>query len=322
MSLERSRLFEAVHAALRARHYSRRTEKAYVGWIERFVRFHRGRHPATMAEPEIVAFLTHLATARHVSPSTQTQALSALLFLYEKVLGRKIDRSERIVRAKPVRRLPVVLTREEVKAVLGQLSGVHWLVASLLYGGGLRLLECLRLRVKDVDFGARRVVVRSGKGEKDRYTMLPELARAALVEQLDRRQRQHREDLLRGRGTVELPYAIERKYPNAARSWDWQWVFAASGHYHHVPSDVWRRHHLHETAVQRAVRRAVLAARISKPATCHTFRHSFATHLLEDGHDIRTIQELLGHSDVSTTMIYTHVLLRGPAGVKSPIDRL
>ncbi|HXH07439.1 MAG TPA: integron integrase [Vicinamibacterales bacterium] len=311
-----------MRAAIRARHYSRRTEQAYVLWIRRFILYHGKRHPLEMGEAEVSAFLTSLAVAQQVSASTQNQALSAILFLYKEVLDRPLEWLDGIVRAKPTRRMPVVLSREEIKAVLGQLEGVAWLMASLLYGAGLRLLECARLRVKDVDFQRNQIVVRGGKGDKDRVTMLPASVKEPLWRHLQAVRRQHEADLERGAGWVELPGAIRRKYPSAGRTWAWQWVFPATRHYRDRETGEIRRHHLHESVLQRAVRLAVLKAGISKAASCHTLRHSFATHLLEDGYDIRTVQELLGHRDVSTTMIYTHVLNRGARGVLSPADRL
>ncbi len=311
-----------MRAAIRARHYSRRTEEAYVLWIRRFILYHGKRHPLEMGEAEVSGFLTSLAVRQQVSASTQNQALSAILFLYKEVLDRPLDWLDGIVRAKPTRRMPVVLSREEVKAVLGQLEGVAWLMASLLYGAGLRLLECARLRVKDVDFQRNQIVVRSGKGDKDRATMLPASVKEPLRRHLQAVRRQHEADLERGAGWVELPGAIRRKYPSVGRTWAWQWVFPATRRYRDRETGEIRRHHLHESVLQRAVHLAVLKAGITKPASCHTLRHSFATHLLEDGYDIRTVQELLGHRDVSTTMIYTHVLNRGGRGVLSPADRL
>jgi integron integrase len=273
-----------------------------------------------MGETEVVEFLTNLATERRVSASTQNQALSALLFLYREVLHQDLDWMEGIVRAKRPIRLPVVLTRKEVNALFDQLSGRSWLMASLLYGAGLRLMECVRLRVKDVDFTRKEITVRDGKGKKDRVTMLPRRSRRPLERHIDLRREQHVRDLKKGNGTVELPNAIERKYPRAAWEWGWQWVFPATRFYIDPVSGKKRRHHLHESVLQRAIKDAVRMADITKPASCHTLRHSFATHLLEAGYDIRTIQELLGHSDVSTTMIYTHVLNRGGRAVRSPFD--
>ena len=308
------RLLDQVRAAIRLRHYSRRTEKAYAGWIRRFILFHEKRHPAEMGKAEVTRFLSHLAVEAKVSASTQNQALSALLFLCGEVLNQELGWLDEIVRAKRPARLPVVLSREEVRALLCSLSGVEALMASLLYGAGLRLLECCRLRVKDVEFS------RDGKGARDRVTLLPAGVAAPLAAHLGRVQVQHEGDLRAGLGSVELPLALERKYPRAAFEWGWQWVFPATRHYTDPVSGRRRRHHLHESVLQKAVREAALRARIARPASCHALRHSFAIHLLENGYDIRTIQELLGHKDVSTTMIYTHVLNRGGRGVRSPLD--
>ena len=282
--------------------------------------FHGKRHPAEMGPAEITHFLTSLAVNEKVAASTQNQALSALLFLYRAVLEQDLPWIDGVVRAKRPERLPVVLTRDEVRAVLKQLVGEPCLMGLLLYGAGLRLLECARLRVKDVDFASNQIVVRDGKGHKDRVTMLPAAVKSRLARHLEVVRRQHQLDLERGAGWVELPDALTRKYPNAGREWPWQWVFPATRTYVDRVTGQRRRHHLHESVLQRAVKDAVRRAGITKPASCHTFRHSFATHLLEDGHDIRTVQELLGHSDVSTTMIYTHVLNQGPSGVRSPLD--
>jgi integron integrase len=314
------RLLDQVHIAIRARHYSRRTEKSYVRWILRFILFNGKRHPSDMREREITSFLSMLATRRKVSASTQNQALSAILFLYRVVLQQKFDWLDGIVKAKRPVRLPVVLAREEVKAVLGHMRGTPWLMASLMYGAGLRLLECARLRIKDVDFAMGEITVRDGKGRKDRVTMLPYALRAPLAEHVERVKRQHETDLRRKLGSVELPDSLDRKYPRAAWEWGWQWVFPATKFYLDRASGRYRRHHLHESVVQRAMKEAVRMAGIAKPASCHTLRHSFATHLLEAGYDIRTIQELLGQSDVSTTMIYTHVLNKGGRAVRSPLD--
>ncbi len=275
-----------------------------------------------MRAPEITAFLTSLAVDGRVAASTQNQALSALLFLYRDVLEVDLPWLDGIVRAKRPERLPVVLTREEVRAVLGRLDGMPRLMACLLYGAGLRVLECCRLRVQDVDFSANQIVVRGGKGDKDRVTMLPAAVKADLARHLAGVRAQHQRDLTVGAGWVELPTALLRKYPNAGREWAWQWVFPATRIYRDRLTGQLRRHHLHESVLQRAVKDAVRRAGIAKRASPHTLRHSFATHLLEDGHDIRTVQELLGHRDVSTTMIYTHVLNRGPAAVRSPVDRM
>ncbi len=317
-----ARLLDLVRHAIRIRHYSRRTEEAYVGWTRRFILFHGKRHPREMGEAEVTTFLSSLAVERRVSAATQNQALSALLFLYEHVLGCELDWLDRIVRAKTPRRLPVVLTRDEVRAVLDQLDGVPRLVGTMLYGSGLRLLEGLQLRIKDVDFGRGEITVCGGKGGRDRRTVLPGRLGESLIRHLELVRRQHGEDVARGAGWVELPGALARKYPNAAHEWGWQWVFPATRHYLDRLTGQRRRHHLHETVMQRAVRTAVLRAGITKPASCHSFRHAFATHLLESGYDIRTVQELLGHKDVTTTMIYTHVLNRGGLGVRSPADGL
>jgi len=316
------RLLDRVREANRLRHGSRSTEKSYVGWIRRYILFHGKRHPAEMGAPEVTRFLSSLAVQGKVAASTQNQALSALLFLYRYVLHQDLPWLEDVVRAKRPKHLPIVLTRDEVRAVIFELHGTPRLMATLLYGSGLRLLECCRLRVQDVDFAMNQIVVRDAKGAKDRVTVLPTVAKGALTEQLQRMQHQHEADLRRGAGWVELPWALDRKYPNAGREWPWQWVFPATRFYVDRATGQRRRHHLHETVLQRAVIEAVRRLRLAKRATPHTLRHSFATHLLEDGRDIRTIQELLGHNDVSTTMIYTHVLNRGPAGVTSPADRV
>ena len=275
-----------------------------------------------MAEPEIGRFLSSLATDGHVSASTQNQAFNALLFLYSEVLRKKIELIEGVIRAKRPHRLPVVLTKDEVKKVIDRMSGAPRLMAILLYGAGLRLMECCRLRVKDIDFSRNEIVVRGGKGDKDRHTMLPTAIKDTLFRHMEAARSQHQQDIKKGLGRVALPNALERKYPNAGREWAWQWVFPASNHYTDRVTGEKRRHHLHESVLQKAIKEAVLKAGITKPASPHTFRHSFATHLLEDGYDIRTVQELLGHRDVSTTMVYTHVLNRGGRGVRSPADSL
>jgi integron integrase len=317
------RLLDAVRAALALRHRSPRTQEAYVAWVRRFVIFSGRRHPRDLGPGDVRDFLTALATRRRVSASTQNQALAALLFLYRDVLGAPIDgRLEGLAPAQRPVRLPTVLTREEVRAVLAALDSTPHLVALLLYGSGLRLLEALCLRVKDVDLAKGELLVRSGKGDKDRRTVLSLAATVVLEPHLALVRRLHTRDLTRGHGRVMLPGALEQKAQGLGRDWGWQWVFPATKPYEDAETGEHRRHHLHETAVQRAVRAAVLRAGITKRATCHTFRHSFATHLLEDGYDIRTVQELLGHSDVRTTMIYTHVLNRGGRGVRSPGDRL
>jgi len=316
------RLYDRVVEVLRARHYSRRTEEACLHWIRRFLVFHNRTHPRELAEGDVNRFLTHLAVKENVAASTQNQALAAVLFLYERVLEQPLDRIEGVVRARKPKRLPAVLTREEVAAVLVHLEGVPRLVCTLLYGSGLRLLEGLQLRVKDLDFGRGEITVRDGKGQKDRVTMLPDTLLQALQDHLRGVREQHEADLKNGLGQAPLPDALARKYPNANREWAWQWVFPASSHYLDRRTCIRHRHHLHESVIQRAVHEAVRRAGLAKPAASHTLRHSFATHLLEDGYDIRTVQELLGHKDVKTTMVYTHVLNRGGLGVHSPLDRL
>jgi integron integrase len=311
---------QAVRAALRAGHYSRLTERAYVAWIRRFILFHGKRHPTEMGAAEVESFLTSLAVDQKVAASTQNQALGALLFLYRKVLNTDLPWITGVVRAKKPLRLPVVLTVEEVEGLLSRLDGPYWLIGSLLYGSGVRLLECLRLRVKDISFDSLHIVVRDGKGGKDRVTMLPNAVVPALRAHLELRRRRHTYERRRGGGEVYLPQALGRKYPAASHEWAWQFVFAADVDVF-LPSIGRKvRWHLHEKSVQRAIHRAVLSAGILKPASCHTLRHSFATHLLQRGYDIRTIQELLGHKDVSTTMIYTHVAGLGATGTVSPLD--
>jgi integron integrase len=316
------KLLARVRHAIRLRHYSRNTEQAYVRWVRRFVLFHGMRRPEEMGAAEISAFLSHLAIGAQVSASTQNQALGALLFLYKEVLGRRVDWLGEVVRAKRLLRVPVVLTGEEVKAILGLLKGEPFLVAWLQYGAGLRLLEALTLRVKDLDFGRGEVRVRRAKGGKDRVTMLPQRLIGPLQAHLEVVRRLHGRDLADGAGSVELPDALDRKLPGAPWEWCWQWVFPAKRSYWVRETGVRRRHHLDPSVVQRAFHEAVQAAGVAKRATCHTLRHSFATHLLEKGQDIRTVQELLGHRDVRTTMIYTHVLNRGALGVRSPADFL
>ena len=316
------KLLDRVSTALRVRHRSPRTEECYVGWIRRFILFHRKRHPADMGPAEVAAFLSHLAVHEHVSASTQNQALCALLFLYSNVLQTPLAQLAGIVHARRPVRVPVVLTRDEVRAVLAELRGTSWLVVSLLYGSGLRLMECLQLRVKDLDLERRQIVLRRAKGQKDRVTVLPDSVRPRLIEHLEGVHRIHEADLTRGFGAAPLPEALERKYPNAGKEWKWQFVFPAARVCRDSSLAAPCRFHLHESAVQREVTDAVRRAAITKHASSHTMRHSFGTHLLEDGYDIRTVQELLGHADVSTTMIYTHVLNRGALGVRSPADRL
>ena len=316
------RLLEQVRARIRFKHYSIRTEHTYVDWIKRFIRHFGKRHPKDMGADEVQSFLTHLAVAGNVAASTQNQAKSALLFLYKEVLALELPWLDKVEAARTPKRLPVVLTRDEVMAVLLRLEGRHGLIARLLYGTGLRIMECLRLRIKDVDFERGEILVRDGKGAKDRVTMLPASVIPALREHVERVRELHRQDLAAGYGEVHLPYALDRKYPSAGREWMWQYVFPSASLSIDPRTGVVRRHHVQDQSVQRAIRQAVRDAGINKPATPHTFRHSFATHLLDSGYDIRTVQELLGHSDVSTTMIYTHVLNRGGRGVASPLDRL
>ncbi|MBS0558121.1 MAG: integron integrase [Proteobacteria bacterium] len=315
------KLLDQVRARVRRLGMAMRTEEAYLGWVRRFIVFHGKRHPRDMGALHVEAFLSHLATHGEVAASTQNQALSALLFLYREVLQQELPWMDEIRRAKRPERIPVVLSRSEVAALLDEMDGVTWLMASLLYGSGLRLMECLRLRVQDVDFVRHEITVRQGKGGKDRRTVLPASVIEALQGQLAQARRVHARDLAAGYGQVWLPDALARKYRNAAKEWIWQYVFPASARTADPRSGGMRRHHLDETVLQRAVKQAVRRARIDKPATCHTLRHSFATHLLESGADIRTVQELLGHADVSTTQIYTHVLNRGGSGVISPLDR-
>jgi integron integrase len=316
----KKKLLDRVRDAIRTKHYSIRTEEAYVNWIKRFILFHDKRHPQEMEATEIEEFLTHLAVDKNVAASTQNQALSAILFLYQEVLHKDLERPLDAVRAKQPKRLPTVLTKEEVQRVLAAMSGNYQLIARLLYGSGLRLVECLRLRVKDVDFAQHQIIVRDGKGRKDRVTVLPDSLIEPLQKHLRRVEMLHQNDLNDGYGAVYLPDALEQKYPNANCEWIWQYVFPSKSPSKDPRSGVTRRHHLHESAVQRAVRKAAKLAGINKPVSPHTFRHSFATHLLENGYDIRTVQELLGHKDVKTTMIYTHVLNRGGLAVRSPLD--
>ena len=322
MDERQQRLIPRVRGSLRARHYSRRTEEAYVGWIKRFIFFHGKRHPASMGGEEVNAFLTSLAVQDRVAAATQNQALSALLFLYREVLHDPLPWMDDLVRASRPFRVPVVLTIEEVRRLLDQLDGVPRLVALLLYGGGLRLLECLRLRVKDLNFARSELFVRDPKGRRDRITTLPRSAEHPLREHLQLVRQLHDRDLERGRGYVVLPTALARKFPNAPREWKWQWVFPAARRWRDEQTGLEYRHHIHETVIQRAIKEAASRAGFDKRVTCHTLRHSFATHLLERGQDIRTVQELLGHRDVATTMIYTHVLRLGAKGVRSPADSL
>lgn len=314
------KLLDQVRQTIRRKHYSLRTEQTYVDWIKRYIFFHNKRHPAEMGAREMEEFLNHLAVEKKVAASTQNQALSALVFLYREVLRQQFEWMDNLERAKRPARVPVVLTETEVKRLLAHLDGQNWLMASLLYGSGLRLMECVRLRVKDVDFEYRQITVRDGKGNKDRVTMLPDTCVEMLKRHLEKVKNLHEEDLGDGFGEVYLPFALERKYKNYGKQWGWQYVFPGVNRSVDPLSRKIRRHHLDEKVLQRAVGNAARKARIMKPATCHTLRHSFATHLLMNGQDIRTVQELLGHKDVSTTMVYTHVLNRGGRGVRSPLD--
>jgi integron integrase len=314
------KLIDQLVEVLRTRHYSKRTEQAYVLWVKRFIRFHKMRHPKDMGDAEITEFLAYLAVEQRVSASTQTQALSALLFLYRYVFGLDVGSLGTVPRARKSHHIPIVMTRLETRAVLSEMTGDTKLMASLLYGSGLRLSECLRLRVQDIDFAGGEITVVSGKGDKDRVTMLPEGLKAPLREHLRIVRAMHRRDLAAGWGRVEMPEALSRKYPRAETDWRWQWVFPQRSRWVDAATGREGRHHLDETILQRAVKEAVRRAALTKRVGCHTFRHSFATHLLESGHDIRTIQELLGHKSLNTTMIYTHVLNKGGRGVTSPLD--
>lgn len=318
----KSQLLHSLRAKLRLGHFSARTEESYVHWVYRFVRFHGLRHPRDMGEREVLAFLVHLAMDRKLAAATQAQALAALQFLYQHVIDRPLVGLGGIPRARAPTRLPTVLTETEVKRILAELQGVPRLIGLLLYGSGMRLLECLTLRVKDLDIERGEIRIRRGKGARDRVTMMPQTLREPLRAHLERVRAQHERDVADGAGAVELPDALRRKYPSAATQWAWQWIFPAGRRYVDRETGEWRRHHLHESVMQRAMAAAVRRSGVGKRASCHTLRHSFATHLLEAGYDIRTVQELLGHRDVSTTMAYTHVLNRGGLGVRSPADRL
>ncbi len=316
------RLMDRLRATIRAHHYSPSTEKAYVGWVLRYIKFHQKRHPSSLSGENVTQFLTHLAVESHVAASTQNQARAAIIFLYRHVLGVDLPWLEDVVRAKSPERIPTVLSVAEVRQLLNEMNGVPRLVAAILYGSGLRLTECLTLRIKDVDFERGEITVRSGKGHKDRVTMLPTSLVGPLKQQIDSAIATHEKDLEEGAGRVALPSALVRKYPYCATTIPWQWIFPATRRYLNRKTETEHRHHFHQSAVQRAVKDAAARAQLPKHATCHTLRHSFATHLLENSYDIRTIQELLGHKDVRTTMIYTHVLNRGGRGVKSPLDGL
>lgn len=315
-------LLRVVDERIRFRHFSPRTSQAYTQWIDRFVKYHEGRDPRLLGKSHVEEFLSDLAVKKKVGASTQNQALAALLFLYKDIFSQDLPWLNGIVHAKRPKKLPVVMSQKEVQVVLGEMEGTSKLLATVLYGSGLRLMEGCRLRVKDIDFDRHEIHIRSGKGGKDRKTMLPNRLAGTLERHLSQVKRIHMKDCAKGWGAVELPGALDRKSPQSPWDWAWQWVFPATSAYLHQPTQTRRRHHLHETVIQKEVRRSVRALKMSKRVTCHTFRHSFATHLLESGSDIRTIQELLGHADVRTTMIYTHVLNRGGLGTLSPFDRL
>lgn len=316
------KFLDQVRNLIRLKHYSIRTEEAYTGWIKRYILFHNKRHPKDMGEKEIREFLTDLAVNGRVAASTQNQAFNALLFLYRDVLKQEFEDLGNVMRAKKPRKLPVVFSKEEIRKILNQLEDRSWLMGQIMYGAGLRVMECVRLRVKDIDFHYRQIVVRDGKGRKDRITMLPGIIVDNLKRHLEKVRAIHENDLKAGFGTVYLPYALERKYKHANRDWAWQYIFPSSRRSIDPRSGVEQRHHVNESVIQKAIRTAIRRAGIAKTGNCHALRHSFATHLLEAGYDIRTIQELLGHKDVSTTMIYTHVLNRGGKGVQSPGDML
>lgn len=316
------KLLDQVRGKIRLKHYSLRTEQAYTEWVKRFILHFGKKHPKDMGAAEVEQFLTHLAVQGQVSASTQNQAKSALLFLYKEVLAIDLPWLNNVTQAKTARRLPVVLNRDEVQAILSRLTGTHWLIASLLYGTGMRIMECLRLRVKDVDFKRREILIRDGKGFKDRVTMLPLSLVKPLQDHIATTRAQYENDLAQGMADVQMPFALARKYPNASKEWAWQYVFPSANFSTDPISGVRRRHHVLEQNIQRAMKQAIRDINLAKPASPHTLRHSFATHLLEGGYDIRTVQELLGHKDVSTTMIYTHVLNKGGKGVTSPLDVL
>ncbi|MBI2759146.1 MAG: integron integrase [Chloroflexi bacterium] len=315
------KLLDQYREALRSKHYSRRTEDTYIAWVRRYIRFSNMRHPKEMNIPEINAFITHLAMQKNVAASTQNQALSAVIFLYRTVLNIPLDESAlRFVRPNKPKRIPTVLSKTEAKSVIEKMDGVYRMMAQIMYGSGLRLMECIRLRVKDLDFANHQIIVRDGKGENDRVTMFPDSLLEPLRLHLKQTKATHEQDLLAGYGTVHLPYALAVKYPNANREFAWQYVFPAPDLSTDPATGTKQRHHIHESSLQKAVKQAARLTKIDKPVSSHTFRHSFATHLLQNGYDIRTVQELLGHKDVKTTMIYTHVLQRGGLAVKSPLD--
>lgn len=316
------KLLDQVRVAIRTKHYSIRTEESYVSWIKRFILFHNKKHPKFLGEKDINEFLSHLAVNKKVAASTQNQALCGIVFLYKHVLKIDIGELGEMVWAKKPKRLPVVFTRAEAQAIIDQLTGIKWIMVNILYGSGLRLMECLRLRVQDVDFEQKQIIVRNGKGAKDRATLFPEIIKKPLTQHLKTVKMQHLKDLADGYGKVYLPFALEKKYPNASKEWSWQYIFPSEKLSIDPRTVIKRRHHLDESYLQKAVKSAIKKAGINKNAGCHTLRHSFATHLLEDTQDIRTVQELLGHDDLNTTMIYTHVLDKGPFGITSPADKL
>jgi len=314
------RLLDQVQRALRIRHYSLRTEETYIHWIKRYILFHKKQHPLEMGKLEVEAFLSYLATDKHVAASTQNQALSSILFLYKKVLNIEIDWIDNVVRAKRPKYLPTVLSPSEVRLLINEMSGVHQLLAKILYGSGLRIMELLRLRVQDINFDYKQILVRSGKGNKDRVTVLPSNIIDELIEQMAKARQIHNKDLNEGFGEVYLPFALHRKYPNAAKEWVWQYVFPSMKRSIDPRSGIIRRHHLYERGFSRAIKKAAFHIGLTKRISSHTFRHCFATHMLENGYDIRTVQDLLGHKDVKTTQIYTHVMKKGASGVKSPLE--
>jgi len=318
--MTKPRLLDQVQRALRVRHYSLRTEESYTQWVKRFILFHNKRHPLEMGKPEVEAFLSYLATDKNVAASTQNQALSAILFLYKQVLNIEIDWIDNVIRAKRPKYLPTVLSSSEVKLLINEMVGTHQLLAKILYGSGLRLMEVLRLRVQDINVEYKQILVRSGKGNKDRVTVLPENIIEPLLLQIEKARQLHLKDLNEGFGNVYLPFALNRKYPNAAKEWIWQYVFPSSKKSVDPRSNIIRRHHLYERGFSRAIKKAALSSGLTKRISSHTFRHCFATHMLENGYDIRTVQELLGHKDVKTTQIYTHVMKKGASGVKSPLE--